>query len=147
MANYDFTQSLSPLDFELLSKDLLEAELGLRFENFKEGKDMVVVNADRQIATAKRLALEMLENGYTQPVPQKVTVLGHIQRGGSPTCFDRVLASRMCVKAVELLLDGQHNVMVGMMNNQIEACDLDKALKDKPTINKELLRISDILST
>lgn len=77
----------------------------------------------------------------------KVTVLGHIQRGGSPTCFDRVLASRMCVKAVELLLDGKHNVMVGMMNNQIEACDLDKALKDKPTINKELLRISDILST
>lgn len=43
---------------------------------FKEGKDIVVVNADRQIATAKRLALEMLENGYTQPVPQKVTVLG-----------------------------------------------------------------------
>jgi 3-hydroxyacyl-CoA dehydrogenase len=46
------------------------------FGYFKEGKDMVVVNADRQIATAKRLALEMLENGYTQPVPQKVTVLG-----------------------------------------------------------------------
>ena len=43
---------------------------------FKEGKDLVVVNADRQIATAKRLALEMLENGYTQPAPQKVTVLG-----------------------------------------------------------------------
>ena len=43
---------------------------------FKEGKDVVVVNADRQIATAKRLALEMLENGYTQPTPQKVTVLG-----------------------------------------------------------------------
>lgn len=77
----------------------------------------------------------------------KVTVLGHIQRGGSPTCFDRVLASRMCVKAVELLLDGRNNVMVGMMNNKIEACHLDQALKDKPTINKELLRISDILST
>lgn len=46
------------------------------FGYFKEGKDIVVVNADRQIATAKRLALEMLENGYTQPVPQKVTVLG-----------------------------------------------------------------------
>jgi 3-hydroxyacyl-CoA dehydrogenase len=43
---------------------------------FKEGKDIVVVNADRQIATAKKLALEMLDNGYTQPVPQKFTVLG-----------------------------------------------------------------------
>jgi 6-phosphofructokinase 1 len=77
----------------------------------------------------------------------KVTVLGHIQRGGSPTCFDRVLASRLCVKAVELLLDGQENVMVGMLENRIAACNLENALKTKPEINKELLRISDILST
>lgn len=77
----------------------------------------------------------------------KVTVLGHIQRGGTPTCFDRVLASRLCVKAVELLLDGQTNLMVGFINNNIEACSLEKALKSKPDINKDLLRISDILST
>jgi len=77
----------------------------------------------------------------------KVTVLGHIQRGGSPSCFDRVLASRLCVKAVELILDGKSNLMVGFVNNQVEACSLDKALKSKHNINKELLRISDILST
>ncbi len=77
----------------------------------------------------------------------KVTVLGHIQRGGSPSCFDRVLASRLCVKAVELLLDGKSDLMVGFVNNQVEACSLDKALKSKHNINKELLRISDILST
>ena len=77
----------------------------------------------------------------------KVTVLGHIQRGGSPTCFDRVLASRLCVRAVELLLDGQDNIMVGMLENRIASCNLEKALKTKPEINKELLRISDILST
>lgn len=77
----------------------------------------------------------------------KVTVLGHIQRGGNPTCFDRVLASRLCVRAVELLLDGQENVMVGMLENRIASCNLEKALKTKPEINKELLRISDILST
>ncbi|MBZ9631780.1 6-phosphofructokinase [Salegentibacter sp. LM13S] len=76
----------------------------------------------------------------------KVTVLGHIQRGGSPTCFDRVLASRLCVKAVELALDGQQDIMVGMMNNEVQPIELEKALKAKPTINKELLRISDILS-
>jgi 6-phosphofructokinase 1 len=76
----------------------------------------------------------------------KVTVLGHIQRGGTPSCFDRVLASRLCVKAVELILDGKRDVMVGMMNNEIKACELEKALKGKPTINKDLLRISDILS-
>lgn len=77
----------------------------------------------------------------------KVTVLGHIQRGGSPSCFDRVLASRLCVKAVELLLDGQTNLMVGFINNQIIPCNLEEALKSKPDIHKELLKISDILST
>lgn len=77
----------------------------------------------------------------------RVTVLGHIQRGGSPSCFDRVLASRLCVKAVELLLDGQQDLMVGFVNNKVEACSLEEALKSKHSINKELLRISDILST
>jgi len=76
----------------------------------------------------------------------KVSVLGHIQRGGSPTCFDRVLASRLCVKAVELALDGNRDIMVGMMNNEVQAIELEKALKVKPSINKDLLRISDILS-
>ncbi|WP_405198676.1 6-phosphofructokinase [Christiangramia sp. LLG6405-1] len=77
----------------------------------------------------------------------RVTVLGHIQRGGRPSCFDRVLASRLSVKAVELLLDGKRNLMVGMMNNEIESCSLDQALKGKHNINKDLLRISEILST
>jgi len=77
----------------------------------------------------------------------KVTVLGHIQRGGSPSCFDRVLASRLCVKAVELLLDGQQDLMVGFINNKVQACSLEEALQSQHNINKELLRISDILST
>ncbi|CAM4128972.1 6-phosphofructokinase [Gillisia hiemivivida] len=77
----------------------------------------------------------------------KVTVLGHIQRGGSPSCFDRVLASRLCVKAVELLLEGKRDLMVGFVNNQIESCTLESALKEKHDINLDLLRISDILST
>ena len=77
----------------------------------------------------------------------RVTVLGHIQRGGRPSCFDRVLASRLSVKAVELLLDGKKNLMVGMKNNEIESCSLDQALKGKHNINKDLLRISEILST
>jgi len=77
----------------------------------------------------------------------RVSVLGHIQRGGSPSCFDRVLASRLCVKAVELLLDGQQDLMVGFVNNSVQACSLEEALKSKHNINKELLRISDILST
>jgi len=77
----------------------------------------------------------------------RVSVLGHIQRGGSPSCFDRVLASRMGVKAVESLLEGKTNFMVGLLNNVMELTPLDKAIKGKSTINKELLRVSDIMTT
>lgn len=84
---------------------------------------------------------------YLPDYDAKVTVLGHIQRGGSPSCFDRVLASRLCVRAVELLLDGKTDLMVGFVNNRIEATSLESALKSKPDFNKDLLRISDILST
>ncbi|PKH51350.1 6-phosphofructokinase [Tenacibaculum sp. Bg11-29] len=77
----------------------------------------------------------------------RVSVLGHMQRGGSPTCFDRVLASRLGVKAVELLLDNQTNLMVGLQNNKIVATDLEKAIKGENSIDMELLRVSDIMTT
>lgn len=77
----------------------------------------------------------------------RVTVLGHIQRGGSPTCFDRVLACRMGVKAVESLLEGKSNYMVGILNNKMELTALDKAVKGKTEIDLELLRVSDIVTT
>lgn len=76
----------------------------------------------------------------------RVSVLGHMQRGGSPSCFDRVLASRLGVKAVELLLDDVKNVMVGFVNNKVTTVPLEKAIKGEHIINKELLRMSDILS-
>ena len=76
----------------------------------------------------------------------RVSVLGHMQRGGSPSCFDRVLASRMGVKAVELLLDNQSNLMVGFTNNAISTTALDKAVKGHQIIDKELIRVSDIMS-
>ena len=76
----------------------------------------------------------------------RVSVLGHMQRGGSPSCFDRVLASRLGVKAVELLLEGKQNIMVGLVNNEVATTPIDKAVKGNHSINKELLRMSDILS-
>ncbi|TXE20279.1 6-phosphofructokinase [Psychroserpens burtonensis] len=77
----------------------------------------------------------------------RVSVLGHMQRGGSPSCFDRVLASRMGVKAVESLLDGKTNLMVGLLSDKIAVTPLDQAVKGKSEINMELLRVSDIMST
>nr|WP_297307199.1 6-phosphofructokinase [uncultured Flavobacterium sp.] len=76
----------------------------------------------------------------------RVSVLGHMQRGGSPSCFDRVLASRLGVKAVELLLEGNSKVMVGLINDQVKTTPLEKAIKGTTSIDEELLRISDILS-
>ena len=76
----------------------------------------------------------------------RVSVLGHMQRGGRPTCFDRVLASRMGVKAVESLYEGKSNAMVGLKEDEIILTPLEKAIKGKSEINKDLVRVSDILS-
>ena len=77
----------------------------------------------------------------------RVSVLGHMQRGGPPSCFDRVLASRMGVKAVESLLEGKTNFMVGLLNEQMELTPMEQAVKGKSKIDRELLRVADIMST
>lgn len=76
----------------------------------------------------------------------RVTVLGHIQRGGKPTAFDRVLASRMGAKAVELLLNGKSNQMVAVRKNEIMGVDFDVASKQQHQPNMELYRLAGILS-
>jgi len=76
----------------------------------------------------------------------RVSVLGHMQRGGAPSCFDRVLASRLGVSAVELLLSGASNLMVGFVNNKVKQTPLEKAVKEHHKIDTELLRVSDIMS-
>jgi 6-phosphofructokinase 1 len=76
----------------------------------------------------------------------KVTILGHIQRGGSPSTFDRNLASRLGVAAVENILQGKRDCMAGMINNQLVLTPFEIAISDKLKIDPELIRISDILS-
>lgn len=77
----------------------------------------------------------------------RVTVLGHIQRGGSPTCLDRLVASRMGYAAVDALINGTYNVMVGIVNNEIQFTPLDKAVKAKQQIDPEWLKIVKILAS
>jgi len=76
----------------------------------------------------------------------RVSILGHMQRGGSPSCFDRVLASRLGVKAVESLLEGQSNYMAGLIRDEIVLVPLELAVKGKSQVDKELIRVSDIVS-
>ena len=76
----------------------------------------------------------------------KVTVLGHIQRGGSPSAFDRVTASKLGVAAVDAILDDQKSIMVGIVNNKIVHVPFNKTLKNVKKIDVRLIEISDILS-
>jgi len=77
----------------------------------------------------------------------RVSVLGHMQRGGAPSCYDRVLASRLGVKAVESILEGKTRYMVGVLADKIALTPLEQAIKGKSEIDRELLRVSDIMST
>lgn len=77
----------------------------------------------------------------------RVSVLGHMQRGGSPSCYDRVLASRLGVKAVESILEGKSNYMVGILGDKITLTPLEQAIKGHTEIDRELLRVSEIMST
>ena len=77
----------------------------------------------------------------------RVCILGHIQRGGSPTCIDRLIASRMGYHAVECLIEGRHNVFVGIMNNKMHYIPLEKAVKNKGSIGGEWMRIVKILAS
>ncbi|KFD38918.1 6-phosphofructokinase [Schleiferia thermophila str. Yellowstone] len=76
----------------------------------------------------------------------KVTILGHLQRGGSPTVYDRVLASKLGVAAVEGLLIGRNKVMAGVMHQQIIYTPFEEAITRKAYINPELIRINKILT-
>jgi len=76
----------------------------------------------------------------------RVTVLGHIQRGGSPSSFDRVLASRMGVYAVDSLINGLSNIMIGIKDDEIVHVEIDKAITSRGEINKDLIRVFDIIS-
>ena len=76
----------------------------------------------------------------------RVTVLGHIQRGGSPSCFDRVLASRMGVGAIDALLNNEHNVMICVVHNKIKSVAFSEALKGENKLDLELIRVADIIS-
>jgi len=111
----------------------------------KSSSIVVVAEGDRSGKNVYELAKYVEENLPEYDV--RVSILGHMQRGGSPSCFDRVLASRLGVKSVELLLDGKTNLMVGLKDNEVISSSISEAIKGGHAINQELLRVSDIMTT
>jgi 6-phosphofructokinase 1 len=123
-------------DVEELVDSLLEKERRKKLVN------LIVVAEGDEFGGANEVAkivADRLPNADT-----RVCILGHIQRGGSPSCLDRLIASRMGYSAVEALIEGRHNVMVGILNNRMHYTPLEKAVKAKQRIAEEWLRIVKI---
>ena len=129
---------------EDLGLDRLVESLRRSKKSGKSSSIVVVAEGDKIGKNVFELADYVEENMTEYEV--RVSVLGHMQRGGAPSCFDRVLASRMGVKAVESLITGKSNFMVGLKNDVMDLTPFDQAVKGKSKINMELLRVSDIMS-
>jgi len=125
-------------DIEELVSSLMEKERRKKLVN------MVVVAEGDEFGANEiaRIIAERMPNAET-----RVCILGHIQRGGSPTCLDRLIASRMGYAAVESLLEGRFNVMVGIRNNSMNYIPLEKAVKSKQRVSDDWMRIVKILAS
>lgn len=118
--------------------------LGADKETSKKS-NLIVVAEGSKIGDANTLARKVAERSSYFDI--KVTILGHLQRGGAPTYFDRVLASKMGIAAVEGLMQGQKDVMVGIKDNKIVYNDFNTIMANKHhEIDSESLRIAKILS-
>ena len=91
-------------------------------------------------------ALSKLVSKRFSEYETKVTIIGHLQRGGAPTALDRLISSRMGFSAVEGLLEGQHDVMIGIQRDDVVYVPMSEAISGKKTPNPALLHMADVLS-
>ena len=109
----------------------------------KRGKRHSIIVLAEGVGNAQDLGKEIIKETGAD---LRVTVLGHVQRGGSPTAFDRILASRMGVRAVELLLDGKSARVVGIKDDKIIDMEIHEALSKKKSFDKKSYQMAQILS-
>ncbi|MBC1371136.1 6-phosphofructokinase [Listeria booriae] len=107
------------------------------------GKKHSIIVVAEGVISGNEFASQLAEFGDYHA---RVTVLGHVQRGGSPTAFDRVLASRLGARAVDLLIENRGGLAVGIKNNKIVENDITEVLKEKHVIDKEMFDLATILS-
>lgn len=120
------------------------------FTNFRKAEKTGKASSIVVVAEGEKLgSIYDIANSTKEEFPEydiRIAVLGHIQRGGSPSCADRVLASRLGYGAVVGLMDGQSNVMAGMRSNDVVYTPIEEAIKKHNEINKDLMLISEILA-
>jgi len=124
--------------------DDIVATLKVGFAKKKSSSIVIVAEGDEE-GHAATIA-EKIKKTIDVPVDIRVTNLGHIQRGGSPSAFDRILASRLGLGALEGLLSGHNNEMAGIVNDQLVYTAFHDTITKKKEINPDLLRLSGILS-
>lgn len=113
---------------------------------FRKSKNSAIVLVAENPATGGAMGLARRVKEEFPEFDARVTILGHIQRGGSPTAIDRILASRMGEAAIEALMEGQRNVMIGVKNGQMVYVPFSKAVKHDKTIDRTSLDLVKILS-
>ncbi|MCB0410228.1 MAG: 6-phosphofructokinase [Flavobacteriales bacterium] len=121
----------------------LIAKLESGTKNHKQSMIVIVAEGDDK-GGAYQIAEEVKK--HCPNYDTRVTVLGHIQRGGSPSALDRVLASRLGNAAVNALIEGKTNLMVGVVNKEIKFTSFEQAIKHNQTINMDLLKLAEVLS-
>lgn len=123
--------------------DQLEQFISRGFRKTKNSS-IVIVSESRKNGGAMHYA-ERVKKEYPQ-YEVRVSILGHLQRGGSPSAFDRILASRLGVGAIQALLEGQRNVLIGIHNDDIVYIPFVEAIKDDKPLDKSLIRVLNELS-
>lgn len=113
---------------------------------FRKSKNSAIVLVAENPATGGAMGLARRVKEEFPEFDARVTILGHIQRGGSPTAIDRILASRMGEAAIEALMEGQRNVMIGIKNGQMVYVPFPKAVRHDKTIDRVSLDLVKILS-
>lgn len=113
---------------------------------FRKSKNSsIVIVAESEVTGGANGLAERMHREYPE-YDVRVTILGHIQRGGSPTAYDRILASRFGVAAIDALLDEQRSIMIGIVNNEIVHVPFTKAIKDDKPLDEQLMGVLHILS-
>lgn len=111
----------------------------------KSKSSSIVLVAESEITGGAMHYAERVKNEYPQ-YDVRVTILGHLQRGGKPTAHDRIIASRMGVASIQALMEGQRNAMIGIENDQIVYVPFTKAIKNDKPIDRELVNVLHELS-
>ncbi len=127
-----------------LGRDYLIKSLK-RSKKSAKSSSIIVVSEGDELGKSIYQVADYIENkleGYEV----RVSVLGHIQRGGSPSCRDRVLASRLGVFAIDTLIKGEYGLMIGIQNSKIVSVPFSEAIKGENKIDDDLIRVADILS-